>query len=802
METTELVVLIPHQGDLKYLGSSAMRLTLRTMLAYLDGILEPADRDEIAQKIEESEFARQLMQRLRECNRNPELAAPKVSAKTMSMDPNLVAEYLDNTLAGERVPEFEKACLESDVFMAEVAACHQILTMVLAQPAAVDLEMKQQMYNVPLQARQRLSQPEIANVTLDDHSAALPDDIWIISKRRRLEIPAYLRESPKRFNWKPTMAAALLLVILAVAITMALGPLDRKHPFVRLFGFGQDPKNLTNAVEVDKQSSNGDVHGLSADNNTSVTHSGGLVTHDQIDKGASSAPSENNSAPLHPIASETNDTNTSNLSNTNKTVKSPPDGSAEQGDLTEHSPAPVTSVTETPMSSATVVNPIAPESSPPKSTDPNLGPPPIPQPTSHNAPIPPASSEATHTTDTRPAIKSTIEPQSPATADVPGIDNTPLGRLLPSKDVVLLKFDNTSNLWTRVASGAAVTSGEKLLVLPTYRPTITLSAGITLQIPDETLVQLESSNAQDMTSVKLIFGRLAAITTGKAGSQIRLDVGGVKGVVTFVDGDATLGVEVHHSYPPGANPEVETALTAADLYAARGHLEWTAADGTVTKLTAPQRWELSAVPVQAATLTTALNIPKWIDVEQLRSFDFQASEYLAQSLKDDKPLLVALDEMVNHRKQEYKAMGAQCLAMLDEFEPLVSTFSDPDQRAMWPVEIASVKAALARGQSTAAKVHEAFVKQRGEDLGTQLFRMFLGYTKEQLQNGEAAKLVDFLDHDNLDCRVLAFANLQEITNKTFNYRPDSPAATRAQPLRRWQDELHNGTIVPRDNPQK
>jgi hypothetical protein len=372
-----------------------------------------------------------------------------------------------------------------------------------------------------------------------------------------------------------------------------------------------------------------------------------------------------------------------------------------------------------------------------------------------------------------------------------------LGRLVPSKGTVLLKYDAVSGPWIRVSSGEAVTANEQLLVLPTYRPTITLSAGLTLQVPPETLLELQTPDARGIPTVKLDYGRLVVMTAGKAGAQLGLDLVGMNGVVSFVDAEATLGVEVIRHFPAGVNPETAEPQITIDLFAARGKLEWTPIGGAAATLNAMQMLSLSP-PNAQATPTAAPNMPKWIDPEQLRPLDAQASDFLAQSLQDNKPLPVALREMVDHRKVEFKSLGAQCLALLDEFEPLVAAFSESEQRPMWPVEIVSVKAALARGSATAAKVHEACVKQHGEELGRDLYRMFLGYTKEQLQAGEAAKLVDFLDNDSLDCRELAFANLEEITNKTFNYRPEAPAASRAQPLRRWQDELRSGAIVPKE----
>src|SRR5262245_44278858 len=125
-----------------------MRLTLRTLLAYLDDTLDPTEIKAIGQKVAESDAAQELIARIKQVTRRRRLTTPPATGPGAKFDPNTVAEYLDNTLGADEVAEVEKTCLESDVHLAELAACHQILTLVLGEPALVPPTAKQRMYGL------------------------------------------------------------------------------------------------------------------------------------------------------------------------------------------------------------------------------------------------------------------------------------------------------------------------------------------------------------------------------------------------------------------------------------------------------------------------------------------------------------------------------------------------------------------------------------------------------------------------------------------------------------------------------
>jgi hypothetical protein len=192
-----------------------MRLTLRTLLAYLDDTLEPHEIKEIGQKVAESDAAQELVARIKQITRRRRLTTPPATGAGDKFDANTVAEYLDNELSTEQVAELEKTCLESDVHLAEVASCHQILTLVLGEPALVPPTARERMYGL-VKGREAIPFRKAhvrAGANDEDRDGADPFLVGLSSSRGWM-------------IWALPLAAALLIAALAVAVWQAL-PQDR-----------------------------------------------------------------------------------------------------------------------------------------------------------------------------------------------------------------------------------------------------------------------------------------------------------------------------------------------------------------------------------------------------------------------------------------------------------------------------------------------------------------------------------------------------------------------------------------------
>lgn len=204
-----------------------MRLTLRTLLAYLDDALEPHETREIGKKIQESPVAAAMVSRVREVIRRRRLGAPDVDGPSQGVDPNIVAQYLDNTLSPEQVTQFEAICLESDLILAEAAACHQVLSLILGEPVEVPVRSRERFYAIG---------PVSADTQLQVDRPDAPQPQRVVAEKAPVVIPAapvsesagYFRDEianqlkPAPWSQRVGPAAGAALVIVAVVLVLAL----------------------------------------------------------------------------------------------------------------------------------------------------------------------------------------------------------------------------------------------------------------------------------------------------------------------------------------------------------------------------------------------------------------------------------------------------------------------------------------------------------------------------------------------------------------------------------------------------
>lgn len=716
-----------------------MRLTLRTLLAYMDGVLEPADAEDIEEKIRESEFATGIVNRVRDVVRQLRLGAPRVIGKGMGLDPNKVAEYLDNTLPTEQVPDFEKKCLESDTQLAEVAACHQVLTLVLGEPAEVTPDSRERMYRLihksKVDAADTAEAPAVGNGSPSEPEETTPTGDSPKKERQKPEIPDYLREPSGRPLW-PVAAALLLLGMLACAAVLAVGPQN----ILALFR----DEAPTNDVAVGEQEQ---AVPLLQDNEAAP----------EVEELVSEDTTRTESPVKEPIEDEGVE-----QPNELKTPAEPPvpgimpEVVPSEGNVSEHASPPAS-------------DPSQPEITPPSEemtveeetvTEEVMEEPPQPD----------------------PALNPAIEPPTPAL----------LGRFVSDR-TVLLKFDAETSNWNRLPALSAIGPGDLLLAMPAFDSTLALGSGISLVLLGGTLVEFGPPDANGTPLMAVHYGRVLIVTAGDDTRGIHLVGDGQQGWLGVAEQNSIAAVEAQRTLKPGADPEAEPAKYALRLYVSQGNVTWrTSEDVPPETLSAPYQHTLGSEEDEAAQ-----PLPEWLVKNTTPLIEQRGAELIEEHLAEEREIALraTLKELVEHRRSEVKALAARCLVHLHVYDPVIKALANPAQHAAWPALIAELSHAIANSPQEADGVLQALLLERGEE-GQKLYRLLQGYSPEQLRDGAAEELVQGLDNEAVDIRVLSFWNLHNITGEMNAYRADHTAARRKPAVQRWRDQLEAGKIVP------
>ena len=808
-----------------------MRLTLRTLLAYMDDILEPGDHEELGKKIEASDFATELIHRSRDTVRRLRLSAPAVVSEGSDDvldgldlgDANSVAEYLDNTLPPEQVAEFERMCLEPgvqpDMHLAEVASCHHVLTMVLGEPADVGSDLKSRMYKLPEQLsggkRLRIESAHVAAPPMPGEappapttgvSAASPTPAPVPvqpASQVESELPDYLREAAaakrKSRNWAIAM---ILLVGCGIAFWLAK-PGEPEVPSEIA------EKNLA-ALEAGEL----EIEGLD------LTGGGVGIEDDTAGDTANqpAPPFESDAATQEPAPAFNPST-----AGEPAPAFNPGSGTSEPEQAVRQPAATVDANVDLDLPTEQVVEPtdLAGEAvvSTPEEGSGTVN---IDAPPAIELPSDIEAGSSTKDQVKEPALVASTPEQPMPSEMIPDSSDTKadpepvqpagpkrLGNYLGNDDVLLI-YNGDQDNWVRLPPRSAISTGDVLLTLPKYFTHVVLadvntylSGGTRIQVPVE---RFEAATLDTALNVEVVYGR-AMFNAGIDGSRVAVKVDDQLREFKL-DSSASLAIDVKRMFIPGADYENQAAPTIATWYLTSGSVQWPTASGGTQTIRGQMIWKtmdgVDEIPEPLGEL------PEWIGREPMTDMERSAREDLSRELAADSPVEIRLMELTDGkglgRRREVRVLAAASSVYIGEFEPLVKALNDGDQGRAWDKHIQELRQAMALSPDVAASVRQAFVNIRGEEAADHLFAMVVGYNTEQVGDTREPKtprvmpqLLKWLDHDSLDYRVLAINNIKALSGKDKGYRADDSMKSRKKNLRKLWTAFESNELMPSSN---
>ncbi len=806
-----------------------MRLTLRTLLAHLDKTLDAADDAAIVAKLRESEFAQNLVARIQQCVSSDKLAAPSPDSTSPADDPNRIGEYLDSVLLAEQVAEVERFCLESDARLAEVAACHQILSIALARPADVPPALRTRIY--------ALSEQRGA-MTTQNESIATPS---LISNAATIASPPASRDSITE-ALTAEQASIANAIDLATAGIPPVGPDDS--------GVSDAPTRLRQSFPKPAEKPEPAMAGSRRFSAAEASEIFGrpsrvvpwlvslalaasfLFVLSQVFKSLWQKPTSTEVAMQTDVPEKIGDsTNESNITST------PPAADNEKANDAPQVSEAIKDETDTPMVEP---DPASPQtkgteaSTTEKMPDDQVSVEPTSEGAESEMPAPPATAtpdavmpdkasdaSADAASDKTDAASTAVGVEVMKAEPLPPVDEvsdanaaTPIQSTLLSEQSLFLTRQPDAATFLLSKTGEVIASGSELICPPLYRDKLNLGGAIELTMIGPAIAKVETT-ANEPVSLSLVTGRyligeVEPVVTPEPveGANNPVIYRSAQGIVKLQFGEqnyqvklnqpgAVVAVDVIHRRQVGADPEAaDSILHIIELLCIQGEVSCTNHGKSIDLKTGQYAsWIPSVDPTPVALPT----VPDWISVpkEQPGSIEASARDGLLSLVRPEESIELSLLEAMKFRRAEVGALAAQTLAMIDRPSVYFGTdgiFNNVKQKAYWDRHFTTLVATLDRGPKSAELVRQA-INQMDAAEANAIYRMLWLFSNEQLAAGSDALLVEALDSGNMVVRVLAAENLRAITGTTLGYRPENETSPRRAPdIKKWESRLRKGDI--------
>ncbi len=785
-----------------------MRLTLRTMLAYLDDILEPSQAKEIGRKINESGYAQTLVARIRDAMRRRRLTAPEVRGPKSGLDPNTISEYLDNTLAPESVADVEKVCLESDINLAEVAASHQILTLVLGEPVDVPIRSRERMYALGPVSRSARAELVPPGTTKPTETRPARDD----ERLESVEIPEYLRSQN---SWKKFLPYIVVVCLIFAWVGVLFinhrgwlsdepeNPTGNNQSTVNL---GQPADNLknppgdqriaTNQNPIDKNrlspgpgeqtEANGAIRNDGNPDGRNTSGDLSLPRFNETENGTNPPPGPNELA------------TTNGPSETGPTAI-PKDGSepppAEVGSGPSESPVDVIPAKPAPTVRYSSTDGIFLQWDSNRSGWYLL-----PRQSALQQDLVVASPEPFSAELTLQGEASQIEVQGGSIVSLAGpSEAAPIGmriqrgRLILSRNPVTIPSapdtDSTSDGATPPESpGPPELSTSGGLESPAIDPAGSETTGGT---PTGTPPAGSNSSEVDITNTD---------TTTADTDSIRLSIQAGARVwrVELLTPGTVCGLEIVPLLPERPDQLFGPDSFLGSLTVVEGVVRFNDGQGRVYTIPKNQRLSVTPVDLDKAAMSdmvpmTAVDtVPLWLDPDTpVRSSLVRSSATLFEKeFEIGRPVSESLLPIVTHLNPRISELSVKCLGLTGDYVSLMASLKRAPHEESREAAMQGLRVWLPRDAGNVARLRKEVERVYPEQDVNAVIRLLWGFNfADAVDPIQSRQLVAWLDHPEVSVRQMAFHYIVKLTGRRHDYLPHDTLEKRSLAVKRWREHL-------------
>lgn len=733
-----------------------MRLTLRTLLAYRDGVLDNKDTLLLESKLRDSVTAQQISQRIDEGMSNPRLAPIPVDAKEFGFDPNHIAEYLDDTIPLDQIPALERCCLENNALLSEVGSCHRILTKALATPLEVPRELRDRILSMPMTPNVRPSRLKILRLgkdgstvrfdapTVGKFEAVYAEETSIAASEQptlgpvRLssteprgsgielneglghQVPEYLMGYDR--SWLRTALVGSVLVVALIFVgALAIGPVDQLQTMLTVENPPVDGKSLPKQIN-EKDSSHGEQKRGTSDVASKSTED---AKTNSTPNGTDSSERTADRQSLSSVGDEekTSETQGSKLSqdSESKPVEAPAEDKASIKTNASDSVADSQSI------------------SPAEAMD----------------------------SQTNQPDKLPVAPDAPAMKWLPESKESAESIVIFSNPV------DPDSLWQRATPGSGLSIGD--IVIPPYQRTeLVTDTGIRVIACDAS--QLECSGVAPLF---VHYGKFLLFPTPR-GNEVNLVTPNGSFHIVFPEQSSSCAIEVRHVWEETTSEEIANARlntrSETIVYGIQGtlKLDWKNKETSQSVDLSVGEIALS-VGTESVAKSEMESAPVWFRSTVGRSIDQfawqDANKYLKK--EEGKSLIDSLSELAQSKRAETASFAVRVLCQLGRFDSLVASGGFLTRKGaythlqVWLPELPSLLGG--------AESKESFVLSVSRNLESRtndILRLLITHSPKQLREGGERLLIESLSSNQQDERLLAIVQLTSLTGKTLGFHPE------------------------------